>query len=411
MKADRRTLFQKPWEFREAALIAILLNAAGFAIQYSLGGTGITMPEWPMNAITLLLSACLILAVGLSYRHNPFIAWLGGIPLGLSLILTLAALSFIGGMVPQGTAGNPTALRLGLHSIFSSWPFALIVSLFLWNLGLSLSWKLVPFSLKNLQFILFHAGFWIALSCGIFGSSDLQRLVLPVQEGQASNQGYIMKSKQAQEIPFSVFLHDFSIEEYPPQLMLYDPKNDRLIMNSSQAIPEVRAGATAEWKGISVKVTDFIPSGLPGKEGTPVPADPAIGIPFAKVRISGAAGKGELWLSTGGPMLKPGAVDLDGLFLFMVPGSPKSFRSAVTLRDENGLETIANLEVNKPVNFKGWKIYQMGYDEESGKFSTLSLLEVIRDPWLPAVYLGFFMMLGANALFFWNGIKKSGASL
>jgi len=74
------------------------------------------------------------------------------------------------------------------------------------------------------------------------------------------------------------------------------------------------------------------------------------------------------------------------------------------------LKKIANLEVNKPVNFKGWKIYQMGYDEQSGKFSTLSLIEAIRDPWLPAVYLGFFMILAANALFFWNGIKKSGAS-
>lgn len=55
MKADRRKLFQGPWEFREAALIVILLNAAGFAIQFALGGSGITMPVWPMNAITLTI--------------------------------------------------------------------------------------------------------------------------------------------------------------------------------------------------------------------------------------------------------------------------------------------------------------------------------------------------------------------
>jgi len=403
-------MFQKPWEFREAALIALTLNAVGFALQYASGGSGVTMPEWPMNAITLTLSACLILAVGLGYRNNRAVAWMGGIPLGLSLILTLAALSFIGGMVPQESGGNPTAVRLGLHSIFSSWPFALTVVIFLINLGLSLSWKLVPFSIKNLQFILFHAGFWIALSCGIFGSSDLQRLVVPVEEGQANSQGYIIKSREAKQLPFSVFLHDFSIEEYPPQLLLYDPKTDRLVMNSAQAIPEVCTGATAEWKGTKVVVTDFIASALPGKDGIPVPVDPAAGVPFAKIRITSYEGEGETWLSTGSPMLKPAAVNVNGFFLFMVAGSPKSFRSAVTLRDENGFEKIANLEVNKPVNFKGWKIYQMGYDEQSGKFSTLSLIEAIRDPWLPAVYLGFFMILAANALFFWNGIKKSGAS-
>jgi len=135
MKADRRKLFQKPWEFREAALIALTLNAVGFALQYASGGSGVTMPEWPMNAITLTLSACLILAVGLGYRNNRAVAWMGGIPLGLSLILTLAALSFIGGMVPQESGGNPTAVRLGLHSIFSSWPFALTVVIFLSTSG------------------------------------------------------------------------------------------------------------------------------------------------------------------------------------------------------------------------------------------------------------------------------------
>lgn len=215
-----------------------------------------------------------------------------------------------------------------------------------------------------------------------------------------------MESDTPQQLPFSIFLHDFSLEEYPPQLLLYDPHNDKLLMNKSQAILEVRKGTTATWQGIEVLVLDYLPYALPGKEGVPQPAERATGIPFAKVRIKTASAMREAWISTGSPLLKPDAAQLDGFYLIMVPGSPKSFRSAVTVQDEKGHETMANLEVNHPVNFMGWKLYQMGYDEKAGRWSKLSLIEVIHDPWLPGVYLGFFMIMAANILFFWNGIKR-----
>ncbi|WP_041463882.1 cytochrome c biogenesis protein ResB [Pelodictyon luteolum] len=409
MAPHPRKWFHAPWEFREAALAATLTLALGFAVQYSLGGAGITMPAWPLNGIILALIALATLTLGLSFRNHPMVQWLGGIPLGLSLILSLAILSFIGGMVPQGAAGNPAAMQLGLYSIFSSWPFALTVAIFFVNLGLSLVWKTIPFSPKNLQFILFHAGFWIALACGIFGSSDLQRLVVPVYEGRSTSRGLVSgEGRDVVELPFSIKLHDFSIEEYPPQLMFYDPESDRFIMAGSQAVTEVHKGTRVSWKGTDVEVTEFMTSAMPGPSGNPVAAPPSAGIPYAKVRITGSGAQPDTWLSTGGPGMRPYVAGIDSQILIMVPGSPKSYRSAVTLQAEGGRSLEAELEVNKPVNFEGWKIYQMGYDEESGRFSTLSLLEAIRDPWLPGVYLGFFMILGGNALFFWNGIKRSG---
>jgi len=124
------------------------------------------------------------------------------------------------------------------------------------------------------------------------------------------------------------------------------------------------------------------------------------------VRISTGETQHESWISTGSPMLRPDAAQLGNLYLIMIPGTPKSFRSAVTVQDNQDHTVIANLEVNKPVTFKDWKLYQMGYDEKAGRWSKLSLIEVIRDPWLPAVYLGFFMIMAGNILFFWNGIKR-----
>ena len=408
MVVVRRRWFQAPWEFRESALFTAVSVIAGFVIQAAASGQGIAMPHLPYNAIALLFLAVLVISTGLAFRNTPAVKWFGGIPLGLCLILAIAVLSLIGGIIPQQSAAKESLpTLLGLNQIFSSWPFAVTVLLFLANLGISLSWKLIPFKLQNLQFILFHAGFWIALSCAIFGSSDLQRLVVPINVGKANNLGYTMESDTPQHLPLSIFLHDFSLEEYPPQLLLYDPHNDKLLMNKAQAILEVRKGTTATWQGIEVLVLDYLPYALPGKDGVPQSADRKTGIPFAKVRIITASTQREAWISTGSPLLKPDAAQLDGLYLIMMPGTPKSFRSAVTVQDEKGHETMANLEVNHPVSFMGWKLYQMGYDEKAGRWSKLSLIEVIHDPWLPAVYLGFFMIMAGNILFFWNGIKRT----
>ena len=408
-----RRLFQTPWEFRESALFTAVALFTGFAVQYAASGRGVALPHLPFNAIALALFAVVVLGIGLGFRNNQGIKWFGGIPLGLCLIFAIALLSLIGGIVPQveTAPGSMTAL-LGLNRIFSSWPFALAILLFLGNLGLSLSWRLIPFKAKNLQFILFHAGFWIALSCAIFGSPDLQRLVVPIEQGKATNLGYTMESEAPQPLPFSVFLHDFSLEEYPPQLLLFDGQSGKIFEERSKATVLVHKGIRASWSGLDVQVLDFIPYGLPGKEGIPYPADRVAGIPFAKIRIirANAAPRDE-WITTGSPMVDTRDAQAGSLSLGIRPGTPKAFRSTVTVHDESGHQSKTTLGVNHPVDFQGWKLYQMGYDQKAGRWSQVSVIEVIRDPWLPAVYLGFFMIMAGNLLFFWNGIKQSeGAS-
>ena len=53
-------------------------------------------------------------------------------------------------------------------------------------------------------------------------------------------------------------------------------------------------------------------------------------------------------------------------------------------------------------------MYQLSYDEKFGKWSKLSVIELVRDPWLPVVYTGIFMMIiGAVYLIF----KGRGAAI
>lgn len=79
-------------------------------------------------------------------------------------------------------------------------------------------------------------------------------------------------------------------------------------------------------------------------------------------------------------------------------GTPRRFASDIEIVTRSGKEFPATVDVNQPVTVDGWKIYQFSYDTALGSESQTSILEFVRDPWLPAVYAGFFMMLAGALL-------------
>ena len=79
---------------------------------------------------------------------------------------------------------------------------------------------------------------------------------------------------------------------------------------------------------------------------------------------------------------------------------PRRYASDVSVYTRDGKEVHGTVEVNKPVKAGGWKIYQVSYDEEMGKWSEVSVFELVRDPWLPAVYSGICLMLAGAACLF-----------
>ena len=77
--------------------------------------------------------------------------------------------------------------------------------------------------------------------------------------------------------------------------------------------------------------------------------------------------------------------------------TPKRFASDISVYTEDGKNLRGTVEVNKPLKVNGWKIYQYGYDNARGSQSPYSVFMLVKDPWLPAVYIGIFLML-AGAL-------------
>ena len=89
-------------------------------------------------------------------------------------------------------------------------------------------------------------------------------------------------------------------------------------------------------------------------------------------------------------------------------GSPKRFASEIQILTKSGKNIETTVDVNKPYEVDGWKIYQYGYDTQMGAQSQISILELVSDPWLPLVYTGIYMMLaGAVCMFVIGGRKSS----
>ena len=80
--------------------------------------------------------------------------------------------------------------------------------------------------------------------------------------------------------------------------------------------------------------------------------------------------------------------------------TPKRYASEVMLYSKaTQRKYAATIDVNKPLEVDGWKIYQKDYRlTEAGDACQISILELVSDPWLPWVYAGIFMMLAGALL-------------
>lgn len=70
--------------------------------------------------------------------------------------------------------------------------------------------------------------------------------------------------------------------------------------------------------------------------------------------------------------------------------SPKMFRSQLTVNDQK-----LTTEVNAPAHYSGYALFQAGYDPRRNSYS---IVEVVRDPWLPMVFAGMFLLFLGSLL-------------
>ncbi len=405
-KLNQRNLWDAPWGYVESFIICLALTIVGLVLEVSTPNLPKTNIVFPYN-VYILLGYCLVLIISFKYLgHLKIIRWLSKVPAAITSISFVTFLVLIMGIIPQTTSQNNIVNSLGINHITTNWAFFLIMLVFLSNLGLVTIKRISQFKLSNIGFILNHLGLFIALTAGVLGSGDLQRLTITTTENRpiwiatdSNNNKY--------ELPFAFYLNDFLIEEYAPKLALINNNTGKLFNNKGENLYLIEKNKTYALSHFNIKVSTYLETA--GRIGenyafvNEVGSPPAAFIEVTNTKtdtlISG-------WISCGSFAKQPQSLKLnEELSVIMTIPEVKKFSSNVTILTQNEQKITTTIEVNKPYTFNNWKIYQYSYDDTFGKWSQTSILELVNDPWLPIIYCGIFMMIGGALYMFWMGNK------
>ena len=403
-------MWRQPWGYAEGWIICFGLLMTGGGLQWAVGPVEAGLFRFPVNGIGGLLFIMFLGLVSVVGRKTRLVAWFSGLTASLTAITSLLAVVLVMGFTGPG-----------IGQITSSWPFVLLFLYFLLILGFATLKRLCelfakrahPFSKKDAPFLLNHAGLFLTLSEAVLGNGDLQRLRMTVPrdtpEWRASDE-----QGNKVELPLAIELRSFTIDEYPPKLMLIDnadgkalpveqPRN--LLVEESPL-----SGDLLDWK---IEVTRSLPMAacVMSEDTVNFVAFHSEGATTALyVKASNRAGDRvkEGWVSCGSYIFPYVSLQLDEKVSLVMPGrEPKRFASDIIVYTKDKQTKAACVEVNKPLSFAGWKIYQLSYDESKGKWSSYSVFELVRDPWLPLIYTGIWMMIaGAIGLFVFAPTKN-----
>jgi hypothetical protein len=405
VKRDRRKPWEYPWGYRESFMIVLELLLLGLILQVLSGGRQFSGLHWPLNMIAGISLIILLLIVHLSFRRKPFIKWLSSIPAAVSSMTFFAFVVFLLGFIPQQDPNASGLIKiLGLSSIRNGW-LLFVSGLFLLTcLGFVIMRRTLPINRRNTGFLFSHAGLWIIVFAASLGSGDLIRLTVQLTEGGEPQNTGLDQSENAASLPFSFKLLDFAIDEYPPKIGIGNSKTGELVDNSVTRLSmneEDQEYLIDDWE---VRINKILPNAYPIREEY-ISIDSTGAAPAALINVRNIRTNDEYegWISCGSFAFPPTFLQIDNDYVFfMNQPEPEKYSSLIEIIQHDKTDTVI-IEVNKPKRVQRFSLYQVSYDEHLGKWSSVSVIEAIKDPWLPVVYIGIIMMLAGSVNLFWKG--------
>lgn len=403
-------MWNKPWKYREGVMIGGGLLVTGFLLQATVGKI---QWEWVAFPVNIAVLALFLIGVGVmhAFRKKVYLFnWLSHYPAAVSSLCWVVGMTVLMGLIrqiPSHHALGGWEGLLGFSQMLSSWSFVLLYVWMTVVLGLTILRAGVPFRWRKVPFLLNHLGLFIALVAATLGNADMQRLRMTTSIGNAEWRAHNETTQQIVELPLAIELKDFTIDEYPPKLMLIDNATGKVLPEGTPVHllleDGVEKGSLQDWE---LTITQSIPeaASVTTEDTLKFTAFHSMGSTYAvylKAVNPTTKEEKEGWVSCGSFMFPYKALKLNNRVSVVMPErEPQRFASEVILYTESGLQQQGIIEVNKPLELEGWKIYQLSYDEAKGCWSDISVFELVRDPWLPYVYIGIGMMiLGAICLF------------
>lgn len=400
-------MWGKIWKLSEGFCVCGGLIAVGAALQMSVGGMNWSHIAYPINVILLIVFLLSLLFMFTLRQRIYFVRWAMSYYAAVPAIISAVVMTLIMGLIKQVSESAQPSDAIGLTKMLSFIPFILIYVWMATILGLISLRGIASFSWRKLPVLLNHFGLFVAMLCASLGSADMQRLTMNTRISQPEWRATDAEGN-IHELPLAIELKEFFIDEYPPKLMIIDnatgqalPKDrpENIMIDDSVADSVTLYG----WNISVLRRMEYAAS-VVGQDTVNYVEWHSLGATFAAYVKAENAKTGSIregWVSCGSFAFPYQALRLDDKCSLVMPDrEPKRFASNVMIYTESGNKIETDIEVNRPAKIEGWKIYQLSYDETKGRWSDVSVFELVKDPWLPFVYAGIaMMMLGAICMF------------
>lgn len=386
----------------------LLLFAVGIVLQCVVGDLDNGFLRYPWGLI--LAVNYLYLLVLLHFQRDKW-RWVNRLSdhyASVSALGSMVLMTIIFGLMRQDASTEGLVGLLGFSRMTSSWPFNLLLFYFTTTVGLAVVDDLHHWRQRGLAAMMSHLAVFVVLTCGMFGSADKMRVTVnahlehPVAEG-------IDSKGVSQTLPFAITLKEFAMEEYPPKLYLLDTRQessseDFLLVEETTSECEIDG-----WQLRVERVIDMagrMPDSEEWLEMVHTGAAPAV---YLKVTNPATGESYSGWVSCGSHIFEPSYLRLGERYAVAMPRrDAKRYLSRVDVEQMSGERERFDIEVNHPARIGAWRIYQVGYDTARGRWSSVSVLECVKDGWYSAIHIALWLMLSAGVVMF---VTAGGRSL
>lgn len=396
------------WGYKRAFLRCLLLFVVGVVLQCVVGDFDNGFLRYPWGLI--LAVNYLYLLILLHFQRDKW-RWVNRLSdhyASVSALGSMVLITILFGLTRQDVSTEGLVGLLGFSRMTSSWPFNLLLFYFTTTVGLTVVEDLHHWRQRNLAAMMSHVAVFVVLTCGMFGSADKMRVTVnahlkrPVAEG-------IDSKGVSQTLPFAITLKEFAMEEYSPKLYLLDTQQES---SSEDFLLVENAAAEGEIDGWQLRVERLIdmagrmPDSDEWREMIHTGAAPAVYL-SATNTATGATYSG--WVSCGSHIFEPSYLRLGERYAVAMPRrDAKRYLSRVDVEQMSGERKRFDIEVNHPARVGAWRIYQVGYDTARGRWSSISVLECVKDGWYSAIHISLWLMLSAGVVMF---VTAGGRSL
>lgn len=334
-------MWNKPWKYKEGIVIGAGLVITGQLLQLTAGPIDWSVFTFPANAIAL---ACTVLVLATIYALRPHVYLFRYLTTTYSATTALgfaALMTVIMGLTRQVPASMPATDAIGLTRMLSYWPF---VWIYLWvtiTVGETAIHQLLSMKRRNIPSLLCHTGLLLVLVTATLGSADMRRLKMICYKGQPEWRATDGQMRM-HELPIAIQLDSFTIDQYPPRLLMADARGNALPEGTPQSLllePSLRQGKLLGW---GIKIEQNISEAAPkimdaSMQYVPWMSSGAVSAVLVEATSPDGKTRKKDWISDGSYLFPSQTLTLtDSLRLFMPQREPLRYASTVQIFTKTG---------------------------------------------------------------------------